>query len=99
MIAERLQALRVKFIERSRDDCARLLDALDDPAPDLDIVGSVAHRLSGGGGTVGLPEISIAAAAVEDACDAGDVAALRDAVRTLCAVVDRLLLTSPASPR
>lgn len=77
MIADRLAALRVKFIERSVGDCEQLLRLLGVDAPDLTPIGAIAHRLAGGGGTVGLPAVSVAAAALEDACYARDLAAVR----------------------
>lgn len=77
MIANRLAQLRVKFVQRSVEDCALMTRMLDADAPDLTPVCAIAHRLAGGGGTVGLPAVSEAATALEDACDARDLAAMR----------------------
>jgi HPt (histidine-containing phosphotransfer) domain-containing protein len=88
VIADRLRVFRARFLERSRDDGAFLLDAVAAPEPDLLSIAQVAHRLAGGGGTVGLPEISAAAATLEQACDDGDEPAVRLAVDRLCAVID-----------
>ena len=77
-------------VERSRGDGKALARAIGEAQPDLDLIRSVAHRLAGGGGTLGLPAVSVAAATLEERCDAGDLAAVRDAVRELCAVIDGL---------
>ena len=88
MIADRLQVLQARFVERSRGDAVSLTEALT--TGDLDLIRSVAHRLAGGGGTLGLPAVSVAAAALEERCDAGDLPAVGDAVRELRAVIDAL---------
>lgn len=87
MIAERLAALRARFVERSLGDREVLLRAIEADAPDRALIGGVAHRLAGGGGTVGLPTISAAAAVLEDACDADDADMVRTAAIGLCDVI------------
>lgn len=90
MIADRLAAIRARFVERSIGDCEQLQQMLDADAPDLTPVCVIAHRLAGGGGTVGLPTVSAAAAALEDACDVRDLAAVRRYARQLRQVISAL---------
>lgn len=87
MITERLLALKLRFLERSIGDRDLLEQALEPETPDQALIGRIAHRLAGGGGTMGLPAISAAAQVVEDACDLGDVDAVRKATLALCAVI------------
>ena len=87
MIAERLLTLRRRFLERSIGDRELLQQAIVPKTPDHALIGRIAHRLAGGGGTMGLPAISAAAQVVEDACDLGDVNAVREATAALCAAI------------
>jgi HPt (histidine-containing phosphotransfer) domain-containing protein len=87
VIAERLLTLRLRFLERSIGDRDLLRDAIEAETPDHALIGRIAHRLAGGGGTVGLPAISAAAHLVEDACDLGDAEVVREATAALCAAI------------
>lgn len=69
---DRLEALRVQFIERCRNDIAALepmtrRDASIQAAR-TELAG-IAHRLAGSGGTFGYPEVSAAAAQLEARLD------------------------------
>lgn len=87
MNAARLRELRARFVARSMVDRELLLRAVDAKFPDLPTISGVAHRLAGGGGTLGVPVISAAAAVLEDACDDGDVDGVRAAAVALAAVI------------
>lgn len=87
MIAERLAAFRTRFLERSRGEGDALLRVVAAERPDFALIAGIAHRLAGGGGTVGLPAISAAAAALEDACDLRDADTVRAAAARLHAVI------------
>lgn len=63
---ERYQALRTRFVERSRADLPVLLAAAAEPAGDVPALRMVVHRMSGAAGTFGFPEISRLAGEVDD---------------------------------
>jgi HPt (histidine-containing phosphotransfer) domain-containing protein len=75
------EALRARFAERCRNDLAAL-----ESSPSQTELRALAHGLAGAGGTFGHPEISAAAAAIEDVLLAGraptdaETQALRDAL-------------------
>ena len=60
---ERMEQLRARFRARAAEDRARLVTALG--SGDRAAVRSIAHGLSGSGGTFGFPEVSAAAETVE----------------------------------
>lgn len=62
-----LEHLRALFIERCRTDLEQL-GALEPDHPDI---GVIAHRLAGAAGSFGYPEISEAAAVVDDRVRSG----------------------------
>lgn len=64
----RLAQIRQRFIARCRADLA-MIEAADTMTQDLQ---HIAHRIAGMGGTVGLKELGIAAAHLEDALRRGD---------------------------
>lgn len=78
------EALREKFRER----CARELARLSEPDLAVEELRVLAHGLAGAGGTFGFPEVSAAAADLEEALDRGPAteaarARLADALRAL----------------
>jgi HPt (histidine-containing phosphotransfer) domain-containing protein len=64
-----LDALAQRFAGRCRDNRAELALAVE--AKDRDALKHLAHKLVGAAATFGHPELTAAAAAVEDALDAG----------------------------
>lgn len=73
-----LEQLRALFVDRCRSDLERLARV----PPDDPEVGAIAHRLAGSGGSFGYPEISEAAAVVDDRARQG-APATRDDLRRL----------------
>lgn len=73
-----LELLRGQFIERCRTDLDRLA-MLEPGHPDI---GMIAHRLAGAAGSFGYPEISEAAAVVDDRVRYGPTPSA-DEIRTL----------------
>ena len=61
-VTDPLELLRARFIDRCRSD----LEQLRGLAPDHPDVGPIAHRLAGSAGSFGYPEISEAAAVVDN---------------------------------
>jgi Hpt domain. len=81
--ANPLMALRQRFLARAADDLAWIRGSGGAPADELL---ARAHKLAGSGGVFGHPEVTEAAAAVEDALRAGetpDLAALTAALEVL----------------
>lgn len=81
-----LEQLRALFVDRCRSDMERLGRL----SPDDPEVGVIAHRLAGSGGSFGYPEISEAAAAVDERARRGPPltrADLRDLTRSLEAAI------------
>jgi HPt (histidine-containing phosphotransfer) domain-containing protein len=95
-----LADLKVRFLRRVRQDIAAL--AKDRSALQLgealphtqQWIRDVAHSLCGAGGIYGFPDISDAAAAVEDA--ALDLLAGAGSEKTLLDALDRLIALAPA---
>ncbi len=56
-----MEALRAQFIDRCRDDLARL-DALTEEHVE---VAAIVHRLAGAAGSFGFPQVSRIAAAID----------------------------------
>lgn len=75
---EAMTRLRQRFVERTREELEILRRPADDPAT----TAAVIHRLSGGAGVFGFPEVSRLAAVLDDQVqaggppDPGDLAAL-----------------------
>jgi two-component system OmpR family response regulator len=99
-----LEKLRAGFAQRVRRDiaalsehCATLKDGTP-PPPTLESIRHIAHSLSGAGGIYGFPEISTAAAAIEDAALAGLAGTL--SARDLSAALNNLVAgaTSAGKP-
>jgi len=81
-----LEQLRALFVDRCRSDLERLTRL----SPDDPEIGAIAHRLAGSGGSFGYPEISEAAAVVDDRARHGPPptrADLRDLMRSLEAAI------------
>lgn len=96
-LADRLAALRARFVARAEED-RRLLAALGPPfsPAEREQVRLVAHRLAGAAGTFGYPEASEAAFRLEEVCETGsDDLALREALDGLDAALAGVL--TPAS--
>lgn len=79
-----LAALRARFVTRAAGDLAWIRETGGQPADELL---ARAHKLAGSGGTFGYPEVSRAAAALEDDLRAGAEADVSDLVAALEAVV------------
>ena len=83
-----MQELRRRFVERCRGDLKRL-DAAQEGESDASVLEDLAHSLAGAGGTFGFPEVSEAAARLDDRFAAGqtpppdEVAALRHELQRL----------------
>lgn len=61
-MTDAIELLRARFLDRCRTD----LEQLGGLEPDHPDVGMIAHRLAGAAGSFGYPEISEAAAVVDD---------------------------------
>lgn len=91
------ERLRTRFGERLMRELpllqAHLLSATSPPIDDArQALTRLAHGLAGAGGTFGFPDISVAAAALEDCLRQGDDALAADAaLRTLIETVARAL--------
>lgn len=81
-----LELLRARFVERCRTDLERI-KGLDLDHPDL---GVIAHQLSGSAGSFGYPEISDAAAVVDDRIRYGPGPALED-VQSLMQALEKAI--------
>jgi CheY-like chemotaxis protein len=109
--ASRFVGARVRFLKRARDDVTAL--KRDRPAlveqangvAALDRISKIAHRLTGGGGTVGFSEISVKAFSLEQTANAA-IAALSGidtnknverALDELIVVIERACLLPPGS--
>lgn len=91
--ADRLAALRTRFIARAAED-RRILAELGPPFSPAarEQVRLVAHRLAGAAGTFGYPAASEAAFTLEEVCETGeDDAALRAALDGLDAALAGVL--------
>ncbi|MCO4774141.1 MAG: sigma 54-interacting transcriptional regulator, partial [Deltaproteobacteria bacterium] len=89
-VADPLAAARAAYLERSRGTAAEVTQRV---GAALDLEGwswlkSTAHRLRGSGGTYGLPQISEAAGALENAASVLDVQAARAAAVELARSVE-----------
>ncbi|MGA7806458.1 response regulator [Bradyrhizobium sp.] len=99
-LVDPLEDLRARFLLRVRRDIAALsahqaaLRAGMAPAQTLDHIKQLAHSLSGAGGIYGFPEISDAAAAVEDAALDRMTAAGSDEM--LAGALDGLIALAPS---
>jgi HPt (histidine-containing phosphotransfer) domain-containing protein len=91
--AERMAALRVRFIARAAADREALLQALD--TRDLGVLRRTSHGLAGTAGIFGFAALGNAAQQVEDALDAG---AAWTEVQEHCRLLTEALATSPAEP-
>ncbi|HYC98393.1 Hpt domain-containing protein [Brevundimonas sp.] len=83
-----LELLRALFIERCRTDLERLR-RLESDDPDL---GPIAHQLAGSAGSFGYPEVSEAAAVVDDRARYGPTPAPEE-VQTLLQALERAIGT------
>lgn len=81
---ERMAALRERFLERAASDRVALAAAGE--AGDFAAIRDLAHRLAGVAGTLGFPEISVLARALEDAGGAE----IAPALDRLLTSIDRL---------
>ncbi|HET9426809.1 MAG TPA: Hpt domain-containing protein [Allosphingosinicella sp.] len=78
---DRLEALRERFIVRSRTDRIMLIKAL--AADDRTELQRIAHSLAGAGGLFGHPEISDSGQRLEDALDEATTEDIQEAAREL----------------
>lgn len=69
---DRMAALRQRFLQRLSQDYLRLT-GLDADALDADVVKDIVHKIAGIAGTLGFPELSALALAVERAAVANPV--------------------------
>ena len=85
----RMAQLRARFLDRARDERARLVSAM--AAGDIAEIRRIAHSLSGSGGVFGFPRISASAQQVEEKADGPpDAAGLDRVCRALVDELDRL---------
>lgn len=84
MLTQRLPELRERLLRRAMEDRRILLRAAGPEGLERADLAGIAHRLAGAGGTVGLPAISDAAFALEDACETRDADAVRTTAQMLC---------------
>lgn len=72
-LGERLRQLQRGFLERTEAEISELealcTDELDERAVVLAAIERIAHRIAGGGGTFGFPELSTSAEALEQAAE------------------------------
>lgn len=91
-MTDALRLLQARFIERCRADLEQL-GRLGSDHPDL---GMIAHRLAGSAGSFGYPEISEAAAVVDDHARYGPQPAFED-VQNLIQALEKAIaaISSP----
>lgn len=90
----RMAQLRARFLDRAREDRARLVSAM--AAGDTGEIRRIAHSLAGSGGVFGFPEVSACARRVEEKADGPlDTAGLERICRALVDALDRLLPPNP----
>lgn len=85
-MADPLELLRALFLDRCRTD----LEQLRGLEPDHPDIGMIAHRLAGSAGSFGYPEISKAAAVVDDRARYGPPPSSQD-VLTLTRAMEKIL--------
>jgi len=83
-VTDPLERLRVLFVERCRTDLEQLR-GLGSDHPDM---GGIVHRLAGSAGSFGYPEISKAAAVIDDQARYGPGPAPGD-VQTLIEALEK----------
>ena len=89
-----LELLRARFIERCRTD----LEQLEGLEPDHPDIGMIAHRLAGSAGSFGYPEISEAAAVVDDRARYGPTPS-PEVVQILIGALEKAMKVSSADRR
>lgn len=93
-MTDALRLLQARFIERCQADLEQL-ERLGPEHPDL---GTIAHRLAGAAGSFGYPEVSKAAAVVDDHARYGPEPASED-VQTLIQALEKAIATIPSPDR
>lgn len=71
-----LEEIVPSFLENRKKDLTQIKDFL--AQSNWDNIESIAHKLAGNAGSYGFNELGHIGAALEDACKAGDVAAIHD---------------------
>jgi PAS domain S-box-containing protein len=90
--AERLALQSPRYLTNCRENSMKMLAALDEF--DCETVATLGHNLAGSGTSFGFPVISATGATIQTTAEAGDQKAAREAIASLMAYLDGVIVPS-----